>query len=174
MRIHRRKQYQIRLPYNAFTRHAKYEFYKALENRIPITRACQLAGFSLDTYYNWMDRGKDPRQLPYYYFRKKVLRIRARVEQESLDIIRQSAKGGASVIETKVQIGGRQGRVVERKKKVMLPSWEAAAWYLARAFPKEYSHHAVLQQEDERSPHDIAREIRNALEDIEGTVPEDE
>lgn len=159
-----------RSAYDAFTRSARTEFYKALEQRMPIRRACELAGFSIGSYYNWMERGKDPTRRSYHVFRLKVLRIRANKEQQSLNIIEDAAKGGRVVTETKVVIGGKYGRILERKKKQIAPSWEAAAWWLSRAHSKHYSTKGEV--EEDRSPRELAQDIRDALTEIEESIPE--
>lgn len=172
--IRRRRRTRLVMPYNVFTRSTRAAFYKALEARLPITRACQLAGFSEATYYQWMDLGKDPRNLAHHFFRIKVLRIRARKEQEALKVIEDAGFGGGTYTETRIVIGGPHGRVLEKKKKKLKPSWEAAAWWLSKAYSRDYSPNMDNNSSDEeRTPQEVAADIRDALREIEETVPDE-
>ena len=153
------------------TRKVRKEFYKAFRNRLPIGQACTLIGISHRTFTRWMSRGNDPDSpLMYRVFRKNVLNIRRERIEDALKIISKAAAGGHVQREVKVQIGGKYGRTVTRTNKTILPQWNAAAWLLERMHPEEFGIHRT--GEDAQSPEETARQIQDALNAMEETVPE--
>lgn len=140
-----------------------------VSNRLPLARAAALAGVSGKTVYQWMGKGKDPEAFPsHYIFRKRVKRIQAQIEQESLDIIRAAQKGGAKLVDTHISFGPK-GTEIKRRTKTLAPSWGAAAWFLERRFKESYGKDAVSEQE--RTPEDFAQEIRQVAKELFDSVP---
>ena len=140
-----------------------------VSNRLPLARAAALAGISHKTVYQWMAQGKDPMAHPsHYIFRKRVKRIQAQIEQESLDIIRAAQKGGAKIVDTSISFGSK-GTEIRRRTKTLAPSWGAAAWFLERRYRDHYGKDAVSEQE--RTPEDFAQEIRQVAKELFDSVP---
>lgn len=138
-------------------------------NRLPLARAAALAGISHKTVYEWMAKGKDPYTHPsHYIFRKKVKRIQAQIEQESLDIIRAAQKGGAKILDTSISFGPR-GTEIKKRTKTLAPSWTAAAWFLERRYKEHYGKDPTVEQE--RTPEDFAQEVRNVAKELFDSVP---
>lgn len=139
-------------------------------NRLPLARAAALAGVSHKTVYQWMAKGKDPETNPaHYIFRKKVKRIQAQIEQESLDIIRAAQKGGTKILDTSISFGPK-GTEVKRRVKTLAPSWGAAAWFLERRHKEHYGKDPV-GSEQERTPEDFAHEIRQVAKELFDSIP---
>ena len=169
MAISRRIVPRARRPYDTFCRETRTKFYEALLKRMPINRACELAGFNIGTYYQWMERGKDPLNREHYFFRERVLRIRAKKETAALEVIEKAANELKKITETTVKLSTK-GKEITKKTRDILPDWQAAAWWLSRSFPKEYGGNMPIEQE-ERTPQDIANEIRRALISIGESIP---
>lgn len=155
-----------------FTRHTRARFYAALSERIPATRAARVAGTSKDTYMNWMRMGRDePERYPVHAeFRRRVIEIRRKLEAESLDIISRAARGGDEVVETTVKIT-KGGPEVTRTRKKERKQWQAAAWYLERTWPEDYAQKHIIPDSDQRSPQDVAQDIRDTFNLMMGSVP---
>lgn len=146
-------------------------FYEVLKQRLPISRACQLAGITYSTYRNWMIRGKDPKNPVHQSFRAKVRQIEAGNEREALDIIRAVAKGGGKIVETKVVHGKMGGTERTRVVKQAHPQWTAAAWYLERTMKDSYGKDAV-QADKVKSADEIAKEVKDAVDALKQSVPD--
>lgn len=145
----------------------------AIESRLPIGRACELASIEYDTYRKWMEKGKEKSKYPLYYkFRKRIHKAQAKVELEALDIIRKSAKGGNRIVETTVTVGPK-GQETKRVVKEQLPVWQAAAWYLERRHKKDYGRD-VKDEEDKKSAEEHAQEVKSALEAMMDTIPDEQ
>ena len=147
-------------------------FYKALRQRLPLTRCAELAGINYSTYRLWMKKGKEIRNPVHRRFRFKVKQIQAKCEQEALDIIRKAAGGGAKVVETKVVVGPK-GTETTRTWKTALPVWQAAAWYLERRHRDEYSREATPEAA-RKSAEEQANEVKEAFEALRDTIPTQE
>lgn len=153
-----------------FTRRRRSIIFKGVENRLPLGRAAALAGVTQKTVYLWMSHGKDPEKYPIHYiFRKKVKKIQAQIEQESLDIIREAGRGGAKIIDTTITFGPK-GTEIKRRKKILAPSWGAAAWFLERRFHKDYGNN-ITDIEAEKTAEEFAMEIRDAAKALFESVP---
>ncbi len=169
-RIIKRRPTDVRLS-RTFTPATKKILYEALRARLPMVRACELAGISTTSFYSWMKKGLDEDNRPYYKFRKKIMRIQAENEMEALDVIRAAAAGGRSIVETKVVVGQAKGHEITRVKKVSTPSWQAAAWFLERRHREEYGRNTPDDPFSKRSPEDIAQDIKRAVDVLFNTVP---
>jgi len=75
-------------------------------------RACELAGVDFRTYHQWT--------LRYPLFKEFIRRVKAQVEFDTLEHIKDAAEGGI---------------------------WSAAAWFLERKYPQRYGRRDVLKQE---------------------------
>jgi len=155
------------------TRRQRRIIYAALELRLPIYRAIDLAGVTANQYHYWMKRGVDKKNRRYYYFRKRVLEYKTQKEIEALRTIEEAQRGGYLVRETKIHRGGKYGREVTKTRKTLAPKWTAAAWWLERTYPEEY---ALRPDKADANfdPVEKAKQIRAALEDIDNTVPDEE
>ena len=144
--------------------------YTALEAGLPIYRSIELAGVSQTQYHFWLRRGEERKNRKYYFFRKRVLQYKTQREIEALRTIQEAQKGGFVQTETKVHIGGKYGREITKIKRVMAPKWTAAAWWLERMYPEQYA----LKKEVEPpiDPREAALQIKQALNEMDDTVPE--
>jgi hypothetical protein len=142
----------------------------ALRKGISIKRSCGLAGIGETTYRNWLEIGKDPNRPTYRYFRKQVKQIEAQIEKEALDVIKRAFTGGAEVNETKYIIGAKGTQIIKTKKEVA-PSWQAAAWRLERKFFREYGRNKELSDIGDRTPEEMAQDIKAAADMLFNTVP---
>ncbi len=163
--LRRRRQPRI----SKFTRRTRYIIYEALRARLPIVRACELAGVARDTYHVWMRNGEDPIKYPKHaQFRKRVKEIQADSEREALRIIRKVAKGNYKVTETSIETSPK-GHTIKRVTKTKAPVWQAAAWYLERRLREHYGKDAIEQ--DDKTPEEMAQEIKNAADALFESVP---
>jgi hypothetical protein len=155
-----------------FNRRKRNLIYKNLERRIGISKAVELAGITVRTYRQWMEKGKDKRNPVHRHFRYRVKKIMAQAEIEALDIIRKAAEGGNKIIETKVSTGPK-GTETTRTWKVAAPQWTAAAWFLERCHKERYSRDAK-DPEKEKSAEEQAGEIKKAADALFDSVPVNE
>jgi len=157
------------IKFNRFRRRA---FFTAIKDRIPATRACELVGISFVTYRKWMLLGNEKGHPIQRRFRQKVKSIEVDNEKECLEIIRRAGKGGNKVVETKITIGPK-GQETTRHWKTALPQWQAAAWWLERRLKDEYSKD-ISTEDKKKSAEELAREVKDALEALQGSVPTEE
>ncbi len=75
-------------------------------------QACELAGVNYGTYTQWLVR--------YPLFKEFIRRVKAQVEYDALEYIRDAMSGG---------------------------TWSAAAWFLERKYPQRYGKRDVLKQQ---------------------------
>jgi len=151
------------------TRRKRLIILRAIANRLPLKKAAEFAGVSYNTIYMWMQRGKDPEKNPlvYYFFRRKVKRIQAKIEKECLNVIKDAQKGGANIIDTTITFGPK-GTEIKRTRKTMAPQWKAAAWFLERRF--DYGKDADVEA-IAVSAEDLALEVRHLAKELFESVP---
>lgn len=163
--LKRRKQPRV----SRFNRRTRYIICEAIKARLPIVRACELAGVARDTYHAWMKKGEDPIKYPKHaIFRANIKEIQADSEREALRIIRKVAKGNYKVTETSIETSPK-GHTIKRTTKTKAPVWQAAAWYLERRLREHYGREA--SEQDNRSPEEMAQEIKNAADALFESVP---
>lgn len=115
--------------------------------------AARLAGIGVSTLYLWLDRGQnerdrravdpnaaDPKEQPYLDLVEAVESAEAKAEQRSLLLIQRAAAGG---------------------------TWQAAAWYLERKFPRKYGR---FDRAEVSGPEGAAIPINVSTEDLERKV----
>ena len=163
-----RRQFENK-PKRKFNARKRRVFYKALLQRLPLTRCAELAGITFQTYRNWMKKGQNIRHPVHRRFRYKVKQIIAQNETEALEIIRRAAGGGAQVVETKIVVGYK-GTETTRTVKKALPTWQAAAWYLERRHREDYGREAI-PEDMRKSAEEQAAEVKQALEVLYRSVP---
>ncbi len=152
-----------------FTRLVRTVVYRALEARLPVSRAVELAGISFVTYREWMKRGATGEEPIYTAFRRKVKTLQAQHEKNSLAIIDKIARGGYKVTETKVTLDPK-GQTISRKRSEALPKWQAAAWFLERRHKEDYGRDPI-DPLSKKTPSEIAAEIKEAADDLFNSVP---
>lgn len=164
---------EIRLPAqkNKLTRVAKNIIYKALEARLSISRALELADISRSTFERWKKKGENPVNREHFLFINKVKEIIADNEKECLRVLEQAQFGGYRIQETKVVVSDKDGRTVTNVTKTLAPNWTAAAWYLERCC-KGYELKPYSENTD-KSSEEIALDIMQAIREIETSVPEE-
>jgi hypothetical protein len=155
------------------TRNQRNIIYEAIKARLPLARAAMLAGVKKPTFDRWMRYGIDknkPRR--YYFFRRKVLELRAENEKQSLAVISKMANGGTKLKEMRISIGGKFGREITKTTKEMAPQWQAAAWLLERTLPDDYG---LKKRDDNKNKEasEIAKEIQEAMKAMDETIPEE-
>jgi len=126
MRKIKRRKYSTN---SKLTRRVKSIIAMAIKDKLPLTRAVELAGISYLTYANWMKRGLDKKERRYWQFRIMVKRLMADREREAISVIRKGAIGGEPIIEKRITRGPR-GREITTVKKKTNSSWQAASRYL--------------------------------------------
>lgn len=87
------------------------EFCQIIAGGNTITTACGYCGISTQTYYRWLQEAEEGQQ-PQVDFCDEVEKARAEAKLLRISQINAAAEGGA---------------------------WQAAAWFLERSFPDEYS-----------------------------------
>lgn len=97
---------------------------KALETAIkmgaPISTACNFAGITRDTYYEWLHRGAEETEGIYKEFSDTVKRWDSEGELGMLGMIRKAAKAG---------------------------QWTASAWILERTKQKKYGKNQIAKEQ---------------------------
>ena len=83
---------------------------KLLEDGVQVKHACEYVRISEGCYYNWFKRGEKEGKGIYYEFMKSCSEARAKSARHAIVMIR----------------------------KATLKDWRAAAWFLERAFPKQW------------------------------------
>lgn len=152
-----------------FTRRNRKLIYEALRTGLPIGKAIELAGLDRSTYYRWMQKGKDKRNPVHVRFRNHVKRIHAELEMEKLNNIRKVAKEGYEITETSIRYN-KTGRIELMKTVKKIGScWQAAAWFLERRFPEEYSRKKIPL--DDVTASENAAQIKAAYDALMASVP---
>lgn len=165
------KHIRLPTPKDKLTRVTKNIIYKALEARLSISRALDLADISRSTFERWKKKGSDPRNKEHFDFINKVNEIIANNEKECLRILENAQFGGYQIKETKVVNSAKDGITTTKITKTLAPNWFAAAWYLERCCSgyelKPYS------ENKNKSVDETALEIMQAIRQIENSVPEE-
>lgn len=87
--------------------------------------ACSYIGLSKTAFYNWLAEGKKPNaKKKYVEFVEAIEKARSVAQMRNVQVIQQAAQGKAGDPDKGI--------------KGIEPDWRASAWYLERAFPKEY------------------------------------
>lgn len=112
--------------------------------------ACNLAGISDTTGFEWMARGKadgEDSDSMHAQFVREVDSARAFAEEEALQAVRDAMKPWKE--RSIKEIVGDEGSATETTTADVKGSWQAAAWYLERTRPERYGKRQVLQHEGE-------------------------
>lgn len=119
------------------------------------TTACAACGVSETTFYRWMELGDDHLELrngrkvmvkaapPYREFREAVEKAKANAQMLHMEAIRNAAFKTIDVVDP--QTG-------QRRVEVQVGNWTAAAWFLERTAPHQYSRREVVHQGEGASP----------------------
>ena len=126
-----------------FTRRHRSIIYRALDNRLPLKRACELAGVTYVTFRSWMKTGKDENLIIFSRFRNIVKSIQTKHEIEALEVIHKAQRGEIPSVETKIVRGPRGREITRIRKKV--PQYQAAIWFLERVARGTYGRSAILE-----------------------------
>jgi len=157
---------------NLFTRSNRKIIYAGLEAGLPIKRLCETIGMDQTTFTFWMKRGKAYKGYKKYRaFRLRVNKIRDKLEKESIEIIRNAAKGGGDIVETKITLYDSRPKEITRIKKKIAPQWQAAAWWLERRRRDEYGRGNIDDSLNKKTVEEMALEIKNAADDLFNSVP---
>jgi len=121
-------------------------------------------------------KGKDPEERIIHAFRLQIKRIKGRLERKALQIIRDVAKGGGNITETRVTVKTkgkgkrkRTGRETQIIKKESSPVWKAAAWILERSY-QEYSLYNRYDMSS-RGVDEIALDVKMATDKLFNSIP---
>jgi hypothetical protein len=134
-------------------------------------RAAEMAGITKTTFNHWLDRGRKEKRGKYHNFRKNLKMITKSREYEALEVIRKCGTGMYTVIEKKIKTTGSgqlKQQEIEIKEKVILPQWQAHAWYLERLHKDIYGREATF---DEATPEERARTINQLVSAMDLSVP---
>ena len=107
---------------NSYTEEVAAQIVGYITGGLYITAACELAGISRQTYYNWQRRGQKG-EAPYDDFLKRVREAEAKAE----------------------------ARLSTHIEKMAADDWRAAAWKLERRFPDKYGVRSTTKVEVSRS-----------------------
>ncbi len=157
--------------YPKFKPKTKKALLEALSAGATQKRACFLAGINRTTLYSWLKKGRERPGSKFHKFFLKVKEIEAREEINNLALIRKAAQGGNKYNETKVVLSEQKGRELTTVTKTTLPTWTAAAWILERRFPEDYGRDRKDFLGD-RTPDEVASEVKAALDALQGSVPD--
>lgn len=127
---------------------------KAFAAGYSVETACDAAGISRSTFYNWANRAATeldrlsalatpenpnptprPEQWPYVDLLDAVSRVRAKRLGEMLEIVDKVARGGTLLSHTRSHTA--EGGFVETRTYAG-PDWKAAQWWIERAFPSQF------------------------------------
>ena len=93
-------------------------------------QACELVGVKYATYSQWL--------IKYPLFKEFIRRVKAEVEFEALEFIKDAMKGG---------------------------TWSAAAWFLERKWPQRYGKRDVLKQQIYHTHIEFIRVVLGVIND---------
>lgn len=128
---------------------------KLLKTGVTVADACQSAGVSEATYYNWIERGKAA-EPEFMEFLEAVTRARVDAKVVAINTLRNAMTPTVSrtkkthrITETKENVYGKpyEYKFVDEVETVMeLPGdWRAAVEYLKRRAPDEWSEKHILE-----------------------------
>lgn len=97
--------------------------------------ACAYTNISYQSFLNWLERGEEAGEGIYFDFLENVAKAESAAEIRNVALIQTAAKAG---------------------------TWQAAAWWLERRRPKDYSRHTKLVHEGGDKP--IKTETKDTTE----------
>ena len=166
--------------YERFNRRSRGIIIRALQARLPKSRAAELAGISVAILRGWLKKGLElegddthPINPIFVSFRRKVKAVEAEHEAEALRRIELAAQGGHKVTETKVRVkslGPVQEKEIIKVQKEVSPVWQADAWWLERTKRATYGREAI-DTGRERTPEESAADIKRAADALFNSVP---
>ena len=98
-------------------------------------QACNLVGISYSTYSNWL--------VSYPLFKEFIRRIKAQVEYDALEHIKEAMEGG---------------------------TWPASAWFLERKYPQRYGKRDVLKQQIYHIHIEFVRVVLDIINDADPAI----
>lgn len=103
--------------------------------------AATAAGIDQSTFCRWMKLGRAARRGPYYEFRKAVEGAKAKAATGFVKVIRKAARERSVVTTKETQGVDLNGQPMVRRETVTKREfdWGAAAWWLERARPEDWS-----------------------------------
>jgi len=121
----------------------------ALRGGTPIIHAAQAAGVDYSTFCRWRQRGERVGHGPYRDFRDEVKKAEADSIIRNITIVQKAALGGEVVTRTTTTKPDGTVIVTERKSS---PAWQAAAWWLERKYPNDWSRRERLEHTPSEKP----------------------
>lgn len=140
----------------------------AIENRLSLKRALEIAGISKSQYQTWLSKGKKGIKR-YKAFRDRVLKAHIQNEKQALDVITKAAKGKIKTEILTVYINESHTKVVKRIIQNK-PDWKASAWYLERRYKPDYLRQFKDYIELQESFETTAKHINNTLQEMINSV----
>ena len=155
--------------HDKFTRKNKRIIYDAIRAGLPRSKCADLIGVRETTFNSWVLKAKENPSTPYGSFYKKICELKVAREREALDIISKCGKGEFVKTDTTIKKNADGQIEVTKRTTQMYPQWQAQAWFLERRSPKDYS---LKKDVIEKTPEEIAREIRESYNAIVNSVPD--
>ena len=160
--------------------HFKERILTGLREGMSYARACKFAGVKWHNANSWRKKGEAATSGLYFDFLNDVKKAIAEGEEELIAIIKNAARGGSKVIETKQITGSRPDGCYEETvitEKVAPPNWQPAAWLLARRNVKKWGNEAATKKADDQgseklTPEEFAERTAEARKQMVERVPE--
>ena len=105
------------------------------------------AGVSSSTYYRWLQTGKQSRRGRFRELWEEIKRAKQDAVIRNTTIVQKAAMGGEILERT--LITKPDGTVVVTER-MSAPVWQAAAWWLERKYPGDWSRARVQRGTDEQ------------------------
>jgi hypothetical protein len=126
-----------------------------LSNGVPIAQTCSTSGISVQTHYNWLERGtaekarlaENPRARPlqgeriYVDYLERVEKAKDQAFVRMVAIVQSAATGGREIDTQVITERDAAGKITSERRitRVAPPIWQAAAWWLERRHPEQFA-----------------------------------
>ena len=117
---------------------------KAIEQGLPYSEACTLAGIHQATFCNWRNRGETQKQGIFYEFVEAVNHAQAKATEVFVKAVRDSAERGNEEVAETVKFDG-SGKMIERTVVTRRSprDWRAAIAMLERRSPESWGRRVI-------------------------------
>ena len=123
---------------------------KTIQEGMPYSQACRLAGIDYQTLLNWKARGRNAKTGLFFEFFEALSRAEATAMQQMVKIVRETAAKGSEEI-TVTEHFDEEGKVTGSTKvsRVAPRDWRAAMAMLERRNPEAFGRQIIQHEKGE-------------------------
>ena len=131
-----------------FNKQRRERIIEAVRTGCCLDTSARLAGITYDCLNDWMNKGRNAGNGPYFLFLQAIMRASSEREDEAVDAVKRAASGRKIVkkkVTERTNADGTKVRTEEVEESIKV-DWQAAAWWLERTNKDQYSRRVQYEE----------------------------